>query len=110
MVLKRIIVPIPDVLGIGRKMRVGESVLLQFGNFGLCRETLTTKQPFNQNGLLFFPSLDGVQTPHSHSKCNKVTHWPDTDKISILALLENLLHAGKTSDTERTALYRKAAW
>ena len=48
--------------------------------------------------------------PHSHSKRNKVTHWPDPDKITALALLESLLHAGKTSDSERAVLHRKAAW
>ncbi len=48
--------------------------------------------------------------PHSHSKRNKVTHWPESDKITVLAILESLLHAGKTSDSERTVLHRKAAW
>ncbi|WP_440867839.1 hypothetical protein [Symbiopectobacterium purcellii] len=49
-------------------------------------------------------------SPHSHSKHNKVTHLPESDKITVLALLESLLHAGKTSDSERTVLHRKAAW
>ncbi len=48
--------------------------------------------------------------PHSHSKRNKVTHLPESDKITVLAILESLLHAGKTSDSERTVLHRKAAW
>ncbi len=48
--------------------------------------------------------------PHSQSKCNKVTHWPESDKITVLALLEIPLHAGKTSDSQRTVLHRKAAW
>ncbi len=47
---------------------------------------------------------------HSHSKRNKVTHLPESDKITVLAILESLLHAGKTSDSERTVLHRKAAW
>ncbi|MEY4476095.1 MAG: hypothetical protein RL248_1862, partial [Pseudomonadota bacterium] len=38
--------------------------------------------------------------PHSQLKCNKVTHWLDPDKITVLALLEIPLHAGKTSDSE----------
>ncbi len=48
--------------------------------------------------------------PHSQSKCNKVTHWPDPDKITVLALLEIPLHAGKTSDSQRAVLHRKTAW
>ncbi len=51
-----------------------------------------------------------MQEPHSHSKRNKVTHWPESDKITVLALLEIPLHAGKTSDSQRTVLHRKAAW
>ncbi|NJD85403.1 hypothetical protein EWM60_08510 [Candidatus Erwinia dacicola] len=44
----------------------------------------------------------GQSHAHTHSKRNKVTHWPAPDKITVLALLESLLHAGKTSDSERT--------
>ncbi|WP_440867675.1 hypothetical protein [Symbiopectobacterium purcellii] len=51
-----------------------------------------------------------IPQPHSHSKRNKVTHLPESDKITVLAILESLLHAGKTSDSERTVLHRKAAW
>ncbi len=54
-------------------------------------------------------ALPGLM-PHSHSKRNKVTHLPESDKITVLAILESLLHAGKTSDSERTVLHRKAAW
>ncbi|NJD86310.1 hypothetical protein EWM60_19770, partial [Candidatus Erwinia dacicola] len=49
----------------------------------------------------------GYPRPHSHSKRNKVTHWPDPDKISVLVLLESLLHAGKTSDSERAFYIEK---
>ncbi|WP_440867110.1 hypothetical protein [Symbiopectobacterium purcellii] len=55
-------------------------------------------------------NLFGKWLPHSHSKRNKVTHLPESDKITVLAILESLLHAGKTSDSERTVLHRKAAW
>ncbi len=58
--------------------------------------------------LLFFSVA--TSQPHSHSKRNKVTHLPESDKITVLAILESLLHAGKTSDSERTVLHRKAAW
>lgn len=47
--------------------------------------------------------------PHSQLKCNKVTHWLDPDKITVLALLEIPLHAGKTSDSERAVLHRKTS-
>ncbi|RAP68315.1 hypothetical protein ACZ87_03877, partial [Candidatus Erwinia dacicola] len=45
------------------------------------------------------PSASGVYLTHSssalahsQSKRNKVTHWPAPDKITVLALLESLLH------------------
>lgn len=47
--------------------------------------------------------------PHSQLKCNKVTHWSDPDNITVLALLETPLHAGKTSDSERAVLHRKTS-
>ncbi|WP_440867849.1 hypothetical protein [Symbiopectobacterium purcellii] len=51
-----------------------------------------------------FPNV--ADRPHSHSKRNKVTHLPESDKITVLAILESLLHAGKSPIPSRNATKR----